>query len=56
MGREKETVEFRAVTVKAETEIYYLGSLNDEWAYVMVQTEDGQWMCGFMPHYDISNG
>ena len=43
-------------TVKAETEIFYLGSLNDEWAYVMVQTEDGRWMCGFMPQYDISNG
>lgn len=43
-------------TVKAETDIFYLGSLNDEWAYVMVQTEDGRWMCGFMPHEDISNG
>ncbi len=43
-------------TVKAETEIFYLGSLNDEWAYVMVQTKDGKWMCGFMPHEDISNG
>lgn len=42
--------------VKAETDIFYLGSLNDEWAYVMVQTEDGRWMCGFMPQYDISNG
>lgn len=43
-------------TVKAETDIFYLGALNDEWAYVMVQTEDGRWMCGFMPQYDISNG
>lgn len=43
-------------TVKAETDIFYLGSLNDEWAYVMVETADGRWMCGFMPHEDISNG
>ena len=40
-------------TVKAETDIFYLGSLNDEWAYVMVETADGRWMCGFMPHEDI---
>ena len=43
-------------TVKAETDIFYLGSLNDDWAYVMVETADGRWMCGFMPHEDISNG